>query len=140
MKRYLHVGQFFQALEQALVAATKKKYDIDEMDVRVSINRKSGDYDTFRRWTVVADHDHVKMPVKMRLVMLILANGRLVMYVKSKFHLLNLVVFQTIKQVIVQKFVRLNDALVVDAYRQRVGELVSGEIEKITRDGVIVDR
>lgn len=51
----------FQALEQALVAATKKKYDIDEMDVRVAINRKSGDYDTYRRWTVVADEDH-EMP------------------------------------------------------------------------------
>ncbi|MCC6373899.1 MAG: transcription termination/antitermination protein NusA, partial [Moraxellaceae bacterium] len=53
----------FQALEQALVAATKKKYDIDEMDARVSINRKTGDYDTYRRWTVMADEDH-EMPAQ----------------------------------------------------------------------------
>ena len=32
----------FQALEQALVAATKKKYNIEEMDARISINRKTG--------------------------------------------------------------------------------------------------
>jgi N utilization substance protein A len=48
----------FQALEQALVAATKKNYNTDEIDLRVAIDRKTGDYDTFRRWTVVADEDH----------------------------------------------------------------------------------
>ena len=53
----------FDALEQALVAATRKKYNIDEMDVRVVINRKTGDYDTYRRWTVVADEDH-EMPAQ----------------------------------------------------------------------------
>ena len=44
----------FEALEAALASATRKKHG-EEWDVRVAINRKSGDYDTFRRWKVFAD-------------------------------------------------------------------------------------
>jgi hypothetical protein len=44
----------FEALEAALASATRKKYG-EDYDVRVSINRKTGDYDTFRRWKVFAD-------------------------------------------------------------------------------------
>ena len=42
--------KIFEALESALATATKKKYE-QEIDVRVEIDRKSGDFDTFRRWS-----------------------------------------------------------------------------------------
>ncbi|EXR76934.1 NusA N-terminal domain-containing protein, partial [Acinetobacter baumannii] len=55
----------FEALEQALVAATKKKFyegtNSEEAQLRVEIDRRTGDYRTFRQWTVVADEDH-EMP------------------------------------------------------------------------------
>ncbi len=41
----------FDALEAALASATRKKHG-EEWDVRVAIDRKSGDYETFRRWKV----------------------------------------------------------------------------------------
>ncbi len=44
----------FDALEAALASATRKKHG-EEWDVRVAIDRKSGDYETFRRWKVFAD-------------------------------------------------------------------------------------
>ena len=44
----------FQSLESALASATKKRFT-DEVDVRVSIDRTSGDYESFRRWQVVPD-------------------------------------------------------------------------------------
>src|SRR5262252_9581596 len=47
----------FTALEAALASATKKKYT-DNIDARVSIDRETGDYETFRRWTVVPDEEH----------------------------------------------------------------------------------
>src|SRR4029453_7194331 len=47
----------FTALESALASATKKRFT-DEIDARVSINRETGDYDSFRRWTVVPDEEH----------------------------------------------------------------------------------
>jgi N utilization substance protein A len=44
----------FEALEAALASATRKRHP-DEVDVRVAIDRDSGEYDTFRRWEVVDD-------------------------------------------------------------------------------------
>ena len=46
----------FQAVETALAMATRKRYGMG-MDVRVSVNRQTGDYDTFRRWKVMDDED-----------------------------------------------------------------------------------
>ena len=48
----------FQALEFALSSAAKKKADREHMDVRVQINRDTGEYQTFRRWLIVADEDY----------------------------------------------------------------------------------
>src|SRR5438270_4673789 len=47
----------FTALESALASATKKRFNVD-IDARVSINRETGDYETFRRWTIVPDEEH----------------------------------------------------------------------------------
>ena len=49
-------GVIFEALEVALATATKKRFE-DEVDLRVEINRHTGSYETFRRWTVVAEND-----------------------------------------------------------------------------------
>src|SRR6187200_2925222 len=46
----------FQAIEAALETATKKKAE-EEIDVKVEINRKTGDYSTFRRWLIIADEN-----------------------------------------------------------------------------------
>src|SRR3569833_3215937 len=51
----------FEAIEAALATATKKRYEGD-MDVRVSIDRDSGDYATFRRWEVIADDGDQEFP------------------------------------------------------------------------------
>ena len=47
----------FTALESALASATKKRFP-NEIDARVSIDRETGDYESFRRWTVVPDEEH----------------------------------------------------------------------------------
>ena len=47
-------GIIFEAIEQALATATKKRYD-EEAEIRVTIDRTSGDYETYRRWAVVGD-------------------------------------------------------------------------------------
>ena len=45
----------FEALEAALASATKKR-QFEEIDVRVAIDRETGDYETFRRWLVMELH------------------------------------------------------------------------------------
>jgi N utilization substance protein A len=46
----------FGALEMALASATKKRTN-EEADVRVDIDRETGEFESFRRWLVVADDD-----------------------------------------------------------------------------------
>ena len=53
----------FEALELALASATKKRYS-EDVDIRVSIDRDSGEYETFRRWLVVPDEAAYKSPTK----------------------------------------------------------------------------
>ena len=52
----------FSALEQALASAAKKRYHPDEPELRVEINRRTGGYETFRRWLVVEAADQIEAP------------------------------------------------------------------------------
>ncbi len=51
----------FQALEAALATATRKRHK-EDIDARVAIHRKTGEYDTFRRWQIVADDTPIEFP------------------------------------------------------------------------------
>ena len=53
--------KIFEALEFAIASATKKKNE-GEIEVRVSIDRTSGDFDTFRRWLVIPDDQEQENP------------------------------------------------------------------------------
>ena len=53
--------KIFEDLESALATATKKKYN-GEIDVRVTIDRNTGSFDTFRRWKVVVDDAETENP------------------------------------------------------------------------------
>ncbi|MBV2134945.1 transcription termination factor NusA [Pseudomonas sp. MAP12] len=135
-------GVIFEALELALATATKKRYE-DEVEIRVSINRQSGNYETFRSWAVVAD-DAVENPA----AELTLAEAREKQedakvgdVVEEKIESIEFgrIAAQIAKQVIVQKVREAERAQVVDAYRERIGEIISGTVKKVTRDNVIVD-
>ena len=132
----------FEALELALATATKKRYE-DEVDVRVSINRQTGNYESFRLWTVV-DADALENPA----AELTLAEARekqedakIGDVIEEKIESIEFgrIAAQTAKQVIVQKVREAERAQVVDAYREKVGEIISGTVKKATRDNVIVD-
>jgi len=131
----------FEALEQALVAATKKRFDTDEINIRVVIDRRSGEYTTFRFWEVVADEDH-EIPAMQLAISDVEEKGlKLGDIVEESVPSIEFgrIAAQTAKQVIVQKVREAERALVVDAYRDRIGEILSGTVKKSTRDGIIVD-
>ncbi len=131
----------FEALEQALVAATKKRFDTDEINIRVVIDRRTGEYSTFRFWEVVADEDH-EIPAMQLAISDVEEKGlKLGDIVEESVPSIEFgrIAAQTAKQVIVQKVREAERALVVDAYRDRIGEILSGTVKKSTRDGIIVD-
>jgi len=134
----------FEALEAALASATRKKHG-EEWDVRVAIDRKSGDYDTFRRWKVFAD-DSTELEAPERELRLDDARDLDAAVEPGGFveQPMESVAFgriaaQQAKQVIVQKVREAERAQVVDAYKDRVGQLVSGVVKRVDRNGIFVD-
>ena len=133
----------FQAMETALETATKKKYEGD-IDVRVSIDRKSGDYDTFRRWLVVEDDHPMENPfaeISLSAAQFEDDSIEVGQYVEDQIESVKFdrITTQTAKQVIVQKVREAERALIVEAYQDQVGELITGVVKKANRDSVILD-
>ena len=132
----------FEALEVALATATKKRFE-DEVDLRVEINRQTGAYETFRRWTVVEEDDLDDPAIETwpSKVALTHPGANVGDVVEEKIDSIEFgrIAAQTAKQVIVQKVREAERAQVVDAYRERLGEIISGTVKKVTRDNVIVD-
>ena len=134
----------FEAMETALETATKKKYEGDII-VRVSIDRTTGEFDTFRRWLVVDETDQVlENPYsEITLAAAQYENEEVQLgdYVEDQIESVKFdrVTTQTAKQVIVQKIREAERALIVDAYQEQLGELVTGVVKKASRDSVILD-
>ena len=134
----------FEAMETALETATKKKYDGD-IAVRVCIDRITGEFDTFRRWLVVEDSaEPMENPyAEIGLAAAQYDNPELNVgdYSEDQIESVTFdrVTTQTAKQVIVQKIREAERALVVDAYQDQVGELVTGVVKKSSRESVILD-
>lgn len=132
----------FEAIELALATATKKRYD-EEADIRVVIDRATGDYQTFRRWAVVSNEGVPLLGTELTMqeaeeIDTSLQPGDIhEEEVESvKF---GRIAAQTAKQVIVQKVREAERAKVVAQYSNRLGELISGTVKKVTRDNIIID-
>jgi N utilization substance protein A len=134
----------FEAMETALETATKKKYEGDII-VRVSIDRASGEFETFRRWLIVEESD---TPMENPYAEISLAAAQyddpelnVGDYVEDQIESVKFdrVTTQTAKQVIVQKIREAERGLIVDAYQEQIGEIITGVVKKASRDSVILD-
>jgi len=133
----------FDALEIALASAAKKRY-ADDVELRVEINKETGEYDTFRRWEVLADDAEMEFPtaqMSLSAARLDEPEKQVGEFVEEQVDSVAFgrIAAQTAKQVIVQKVREAERAMVVEAYRSRIGELVNGQVKKVNRDAVIVD-
>ncbi len=135
----------FDALEAALASATRKKYG-DDWDIRVAIDRKTGAYDSYRRWTVLADDDEEGYESPERHLLLSAAKekdpslevGSVIEEPVASVEF-GRIAAQAAKQVIVQKVREAERAQIVEAYEGRVGELLSGIVKRVERGNVILD-
>ena len=135
----------FEAIEAALASATRKKHG-GEIDARVVIDRKTGDYRTFRRWEVIEDPEGGLLEAPERQITLsatqILEPGLKAgdfMEEEIESELFGRIAAQTAKQVIVQKVREAERAKVVDAFLARKGELVTGLVKKADRGTILLD-
>mgnify|MGYP001252242835 FL=1 len=135
-------SSIFEAIEMALATATKKRYE-GNSNIEVEIDSVTGDYETFRLWTVVKDEDLEDTGFEINITNAKekdknLEEGSII---KEKVENVEFgrIAAQAAKQVIVQKVREAERALVVEKYRSVLGELVNGTIKKVTREFLIVD-
>ena len=127
----------FEAIEQALATATKKRYS-ENSNIEVIIDPKTGDYETFRLWEVVSEEDIEDQGIQ---VIHDDQNSELGSFIREKVENVEFgrIAAQAAKQVIVQKVREAERAQVVEKYRNVLGELVNGTVKKVTREFLIID-
>ena len=134
----------FEAIEIALATATRKRYGM-EMDIRVDIDRTTGNYKSFRRWQVLDDDDPTfESPEKQILFSYAKAKGlnlEIGEFIEEPIDSIEFgrIAAQTAKQVIVQKIRQAERERVVENFRDRMGQLVLGTVKRSDRRGVILD-
>jgi len=171
----------FEAIEAALASATRKRHP-EDLDVRVSIDRETGDYETFRRWEIVDDASVVFTQEEADAALekllaeaspheddgaaeedveevagpRVFDSNRQILYSDASRRLPGLkagdfaeepiesvafgrIAAQTAKQVIVQKVREAERTQVIEAYENRVGEMVTGVVKRLERGSIILD-
>ena len=134
----------FDALEAALAAAARKKHG-EDWDVRVAINRKTGEYETFRRWKVFADDstelENPEAELRLEDGLDVSKDAEPGGYVEQPMESVAFgrIAAQQAKQVMVQKVREAERAQVVEQYQERVSTLISGVVKRVDRNGIFVD-
>ncbi|MGD8345996.1 MAG: transcription termination factor NusA [Lysobacterales bacterium] len=133
----------FGALEAALASAARKLSE-EEPDVRVAIDRETGEYETFRRWEVIDDEDEMENEA----AQYFLAAARAIEpeievgdYIEEPMENAEFgrIAAQTAKQVIVQRVREAERAQVVEEFQDRAGELINGIVKRVERGNVYLD-
>ncbi|MBS1154881.1 MAG: nusA [Proteobacteria bacterium] len=132
----------FGALETALASATKKRFE-DEVDVRVSIDRDSGEYRSFRVWTVVEDNDHEEPSRQIAMTDVADYDANLKLGDTWEVELepieFGRIGAQAAKQVILQRIRDAEREQSLNDFLQRREHIVSGTIKRIERGSAIIE-
>ena len=134
----------FEAIEAALASATRRKHG-EDIDVRVAIDREEGTYDTFQRWLVFEDEStELEFPDReLRMIDAVDVDPAAEPggYVEVPMDSVEFgrIAAQTAKQVIVQKVREAEREQVVEEFKDRDGEMLSGLVKRVDRNGVFID-
>ncbi|MCG5261719.1 transcription termination factor NusA [Cupriavidus gilardii] len=133
----------FGALEAALASATKKRFE-EDVDIRVHIDRESGEHETFRRWLVVPDEQGLQEPDKQ--ILLFEAreqdpNIELGDFVEEQIESVEFgrIGAQAAKQVILQKIRDAEREQILNDYLERGEKIMTGTVKRADKKGLIVE-
>ncbi len=132
----------FGALEQAIGSATKKRFT-EDVDVRVAIDRNTGEYESFRRWQVVAD-DAVELPaqqIPLSEAKAQYGDVQVEDYIEEPLETVEFgrIGAQTAKQVILQKIRDAEREQILQDFLGRGEKLVTGTIKRMERGNAIIE-
>lgn len=130
------------AIQAALESATRKILGLD-IGVRIKIDSKTGDYETFRYWDVV-NEEELEFPdrqlsleqAKERKPSAAVGDRIEEIIPSIEFGRIEA---QTARQVIMQKVREAERELIIDQFRSKLGQLIYGTVKKVTRDNIIID-
>ncbi len=132
----------FGALEMALASATKKRFQ-EEADVRVAIDRDTGDYESFRRWQVVPDDQLENPPAQIPLseAMKVHADIQPEEFIEEPLEPIEFgrIGAQAAKQVILQKIRDAEREQILNDFLERNEKLVTGTIKRLERGNAIIE-
>ncbi len=133
----------FGALESALASATKKRFADEEADVRVSIDRQNGEYESFRRWEVMDDEtfETPELHIKLEEAQKRQAGIQLGEFIEEPLENVDFgrIGAQAAKQVIFQKIRDAEREQILADFMERNEHLVSGTIKRIERGNAIIE-
>ncbi len=137
----------FQAIESALETATIKRH-VNQIRARVAIDRKTGDYSTYRQWEVVAPNQQIDGDVEFPTTQILLdvarldnPNAQVGDIIEEEIESVDFgrIAAQTAKQVIIHKVREAERRKIVEAYKSRVGDLITGIVKRIEKGSVYLD-
>jgi transcription termination/antitermination protein NusA len=132
----------FTALEQALASATKKRFS-DDADVRVEIDRASGDFRSFRRWQIVDEKDWLSESQQLPLDQALerKPDAQVGEFVEEELEPIEFgrIGAQAAKQVIFQKIRDAEREQILNDFLERKEFLVTGTIKRIERGNAIIE-
>ncbi|MFS8975485.1 transcription termination factor NusA [Cupriavidus necator] len=133
----------FGALEAALASATKKRFE-EDVDIRVAIDRESGEHETFRRWLVVPDDQGLQEPDKQ--ILLFEARDEnpsieLGDYIEQQIESVEFgrIGAQAAKQVILQRIRDAEREQILNDYLDRGEKVMTGTVKRADKKGLIVE-
>ncbi|SPR96895.1 transcription termination factor NusA [Cupriavidus taiwanensis] len=133
----------FGALEAALASATKKRFE-EDVDIRVAIDRESGEHETFRRWLVVPDELGLQEPDKQILLFEAReenASIELGDYIEQQIESVEFgrIGAQAAKQVILQRIRDAEREQILNDYLDRGEKIMTGTVKRADKKGLIVE-
>lgn len=137
----------FEALELALAAAAVKRHE-NQISARVEIDRVTGEYTTYRRWEVVAENGEIdgdlEFPESQALLEVVLMDDpdmEVGDFIEEEIESVAFcrIAAQTAKQVVIQKIREAERKKIVEAYDDRVGELITGVVKRLEKGSVYLD-
>ena len=133
----------FSAMEEALATAAKKRFN-EGAQIRVTIDRKTGQYDTFRQWQIVAEDSTIENHDAELYVDIIKEKG-LDLNVGDVFEEpvesieFGRIAAMLAKQVIMQKVREEEKRLMVKKFKDKIDKIIYGEVTRTTRDFIALD-
>ncbi|MGR6981849.1 transcription termination factor NusA [Testudinibacter sp. P27/CKL/0425] len=139
-ERLLPREKIFEALENALAISTKKKHEMD-IDVRVVIDRKTGDFETFRRWLVVEEVTAPTKEITLDAARYEEPEIQLGEFIEDEIESIafDRITMQTARQVISSKIREAERNKVLEQFRGQEGEIVTGVVKKVSRETIQLD-